>query len=265
MSRIKPMLAKPMVWSRLGTVPMVAEEKFDGHRMLVRVQDGEVDCWSRLMKDSGHKLSHHLRKKLETLPNCVLDGELFVPGGVSTDAARLDNRAKLIYVAFDVLEVHGSDVTTRSFNGRRNWLEDLLFGKESPNLLLMSQIWPANTEEQVMKLARGVWRRKGEGLIIKSLSARYEPGKRRDAFMKVKSLETGVLTVIDLEAGTTGPRCVAVLEDDEGNVTKVKLLNDEVREQATDDWIGRRLRITYQFRTKDGSYRHPMWDRWEDE
>jgi hypothetical protein len=73
-----------------------------------------------------------------------------------------------------------------------------------------------------------------------------------------------------------GPYAAVLLRDAAGNETTVKTLNDVELDRFEQEWpstagvehhpaVGRKLRIEYQERTPDGSYRHPRWDRWEDE
>src|SRR6266852_149709 len=94
-----PMLAKPLPD---GFAPKpneyIAEEKFDGHRMLTHVEDGKVTTWSRTGKDSARKLSTQLSKFLQLLPDGVYDGELVSNGGHSYDVSRLTNVSRLTYV-----------------------------------------------------------------------------------------------------------------------------------------------------------------------
>ena len=260
--RMKPMLAQAIDWDKLSP-GSVAEEKFDGHRLLARIENGRVECWSRLLNDCEHKLSPAIHQELMKLPDCTLDGELYIPGGVATDTVRSDLQNELRFVAFDILAENGESHMALPFTIRRQKLLEVL-GTGS-QVTRASTTQRVRTEQEIVQRAKAVWQRGGEGLIVKSPNARYSPGRRCSAWMKVKRLESSVLTITGFKAGTTGPRCVAVLEDYEGHATKVKLQNNQMLAEASDDWIGRRLRIDHQGRTRKHSYRHPMWDRFETE
>jgi len=77
-----------------------------------------------------------------------------------------------------------------------------------------------------------------------------------------------VCTLIGYQAGKLGPQATTLLRDEDGNVTTVKWKNMELLSRMNADpqsFIGRKVRIEYQERTPDGNYRHPRWDRFEDE
>jgi ATP-dependent DNA ligase len=110
------------------------------------------------------------------------------------------------------------------------------------------------------------------------VDAVYRPGKRDKSWIKIKKLRSAVLTVTGFQPSkgqiiNRGPFATVVLKDEQGNVTTVKTRNDaeiakleaQAVAGAAHPAIGRKLRIEFQERTVDGSYRHPRWDRWENE
>jgi ATP-dependent DNA ligase len=114
-----------------------------------------------------------------------------------------------------------------------------------------------------------VWKRDGEGLILKQLQAPYLPGKRPKAtWLKMKALKSAAMTLYGFKAGKMGPQSVMLLRDDTGNETQTKWKNLEQLDAFNanpQQFIGRRVRIEFQERTPEGNYRHPRFDRWEDE
>ncbi len=262
-----PMLAKPLPD---GFVPKpheyVAEMKYDGHRMLTYVEDGKVTTWSRTGKDSARKLSAQLTKSLTLLPDGVYDGELVHNGGHSYDVSRITNVSRLTYVVFDVLETEGVRTYHKSYTERRAILEDIFDPQDTPIVLALK--YDIDSRDALDLLAERIWTERGEGLIVKRLTSAYHPGKRSDAFYKLKQCQHAVLTVVGFEGGTTTGECTIVLRDDDGNVCSVKIKNDAERARIRTNpnvHIGRRFMITYHERTPDGAYRHPMADRFEDE
>lgn len=299
--KLLPMLAKPFD-ERIDLTKgrYVAEEKFDGQRLIVRVSD-KLEMWSRTGKDSmSKKLSKALMKELLQLPHGTYDGELFLPGGYSSDVSNSDNVNKLHYIVFDVLEYdqHGVWVHLHAqpFHYRRRFLTDMLTFAESKSHLSfihLSEIFPLQNRRDLTVLVEKIWDEKGEGVIVKDTEAPYSPGKRTSAFMKLKECGSDVLTVTGFaeskgEIMNRGKAAITVLRSDDGVWTVVKTLDDEtcrklegrftgermMREKIAGKWVdfntahqdvGRRLRIEYHIRTPDGSYRSGRWDRWEDE
>lgn len=287
---IAPQLASPLPadWSALNLKGWVMEEKFDGHRLIVEVGDGlnsllsdarHVKAWSRYGKT--RELPPHLAEQLGRLPAGIFDGELLVPNHRSYGVTERTNIDRLCFVAFDVLEVRGTSVMDMTLSHRREMLQ-FIFTHPGvrilcPNLKLAAQR-PCVDHATVHAWRDEVWARDGEGLILKKLSETYVPGKRPKTWIKIKQLRTAVVRVVGWQPSkgkilARGQFAVAVVEDDDGNTTTVKTKDDatiislelEARRRGRAPFIHRRLRIEYQERTPDGSYRHPRWDRWEDE
>lgn len=282
------MLASPMPKDGIrNPSEWVAEEKYDGHRLIVDVAENVPTIGSTLIsafsRDGNPRaLPRHIRNALSRMPAGIYDGELIVPGFRSYGVTEKLNESKLVLVLFDVLHIDGHSVTSipctcsehfgfasRNWNydERRYQLADILklYGNES---LQMATAYVIRCQEDINLYCRVVWDRDGEGLILKKKSGLYAPGKRSRDWVKIKACASAVLTVTGFEAGKLGPQSKVRLRDDEGNETTVKTKNDAMRERFRlnpASQIGRRLRIEFQERTPDGSYRHPRFDRFEDE
>lgn len=279
---VEPMLAatmpadftpKPNEWA--------VEEKYDGHRMCVSISpDGkdlfgkpDIQAFSRNMIQRD--LPGHIEKELALLPSGIYDGELMVPGQRSYGVTVLEDSPKLVLYIFDVVDLLGASTLHTPYSDRRKYLEEIWRKKGSQlKAVRLSESFIVPSADYVKSAADAVWKRDGEGLILKRLASKYQPGKRpKDGWIKVKQLRSAVMIVTGYEEGrgklnTGQPCCTVILRDSEGNVTSVKALNDYERLTMAEDprkFIGRALRIDYQERTPDGSYRHPRWDRWEDE
>lgn len=290
MSFIAPMLASPM---REGFAPKpgetIAEEKFDGIRLIAEVNHEQAEdllseCYVQTWSRNGipHAVPRHLRDALAQLPTGIYDGELFVPGKRSYGATRLDHADQLRFVIFDILNLLNVDVTPRPLAARREFLTEI-FNRESSQSewLSLSEARVVNSFDDVINFRDEVWKRDGEGLILKQLSAPYRPAKRDKSWIKIKQLKSAVLTIIGFaeskgEIINRGQYATVILKDEAGCTTTVKTRNDaEIARFEKEAGIttiggqhlaiGRKLRIEYQERTPDGSYRHPRWDRFEDE
>lgn len=278
---IPPMLASPMP-ADLQLTPgrYVAEEKYDGHRLIVRVGGGvqhdlfttgnSVRAWSR--DGLSRVLPRHITDELCRFPTCVLDGELLVPGKRSYGVTELANVNELVYVAFDLIETLGETTRDLAQRHRRQILESIFNHSSLSNLASVQLAWskPVESLEDVRDICAEVWNRDGEGLILKDCNSLYTPGKRpKNVWIKIKQLQSTVMTITGYEYGLLGPYAKVTLVDQDGRkAPPVKIRNNAIRSQCAANpgsFIGRQLRVEYQERTPDGSYRHPRWDRLEDE
>jgi ATP-dependent DNA ligase len=287
---VEPMLASPMpdlpdqkvatVLKALSRYPVenwMMEEKFDGHRVIVAVMpNGVIKAWSR-PKEGNESIVRqvgsagwppHIVEEFKKLRVGTYDGELYVPGGVSTDVTDLERQNELVFVVFDVLRLHGQNTTGCPYDERRSYLETMFERVESDVIHLANAVAPSAA------FVQSIFDRQGEGCILKRRMARYQPGVRSKDFIKVKGLESCVMTITRFEKKKSGPYSVVWLKNPlDDSITHVKTQNlvelakfNEAGKNGTiDSFIGRELRIEYQFRTRDGGYRHPRWDRWENE
>jgi ATP-dependent DNA ligase len=273
---VSPMLASPWPEGGFTLQPGVwaAEEKFDGHRLVVRIHDDCVTAWSR--NGLERELPGHILRVLRDFPGCTLDGELLVPGKRSYGTADLSNTPELIYFVFDILDAQGQpvgEIMSQTYESRQRLLIVLFPRGEKAVQLAPSTI--VNTEAEVQAIVQAIWDRDGEGVILKRRDGKYRPAKRDKGWIKIKAEKTAVLTFTGFQAGLLGPFSIALLQDDEGHQTAVKWKSYEWLDQADaaakradakeHPWIGRKVCIEFQERTPDGSYRHPRWDRWEEE
>jgi bifunctional non-homologous end joining protein LigD len=163
------------------------EMKFDGYRALAFKAGLEVRLVSRNRIDFGDDYPP-LLDALKSLKakNFIIDGEI----------AALDQRGKssfqllqsygirknipLVYYAFDLLRLDGTDVHDRTVLERRKLLAKLLEGAPD-NIRFSEELRGA--KEELLKMARQF---QLEGLIAKRPDSRYEPGRRSGAWVKVK-------------------------------------------------------------------------------
>lgn len=264
----------------------VAEEKYDGIRIVTEINSipdklfvpKGITAWSRYGNLRPHP--EHIQAELAKFPDCLLDGELCAPGKRSYGTMDLDNTAELVYMVFDILQLDGNNYTGLDYEFRRETLEDL-FKEVSPSqdFVALTPIVSVNTWEDVYFFRDKVWEKDGEGLILKRLDGNYISGKRpKNNWIKIKKLQSAVLTVIGFQPSRglileRGPYAMVTLKDEDGIITQVKTKNDALCREAEElgkgggkhPWIGRKLRIEFQERTPDNSYRHGRWDRWENE
>ncbi|HET6495943.1 MAG TPA: hypothetical protein VFH61_11335, partial [Thermoleophilia bacterium] len=262
----KPMLASAMPEEQTiedyANPEWVLEEKFDGHRLMLVVEtNAKVAGWSRPGQDRPAAL-RPLPAKLESdaahLPVGIYDGELYVPGGTSSDVVRLDRADELRLVLFDAIEVLGVKATDKAFRERRALLE--LCVKHCPT---PGRVHVAEQRSVTLAAVKAIWAAKGEGAIVKKLDGTYRSGYRTPAWVKVKKVSAAELTITGFGEGKNGPCSVFMLRHDDGRETTVKVLTQAMLRDAEKDpdrYIGKRLVISHMGLTKSGKWRHAVLD-----
>jgi ATP-dependent DNA ligase len=183
---VQPMLASAV--DRLPRGALAYEPKWDGWRVLLfRTPDG-VYLQSRTGKPLAGYFPEITRLARSHLPpGLVLDGELVIwePGRGRTSFALLQRRVAASpvreayrnpahLVAFDVLQVDGSELLAAPLAERRAVLVAAL--ADGPPQLT---ICPQTTDAEVAREWLDAWTDQGlEGLVIKSLTGTYQPGRR---------------------------------------------------------------------------------------
>ena len=255
---ISPMLASGIKDGRtMDDFPReqwAAEEKFDGHRLIIKVSDNAVTAWSR--NQNVRVLAPEIVNDLSLLPPGTYDGELIIPGHTSTDVTALEMSDSSCLMIFDILMCGEESVTALSYANRHNLLKLLLFKK-------MTRVFMVEQVEVSQEMLESIWKRGGEGVIIKKRSSKYDIGHRSKSWIKFKKLEAAQLTLIGFKEGRLGLHSMLILRDDNGVEITVKARNDEWRSQFARDpesFIGKTVVISYQNRTRSGKYRHPMAD-----
>ena len=123
---IKPMLASPYTGQILEPETWFAEEKLDGHRIMIRRDANGYIAWSRLLKP--RTIVPPLHDFLLALPHGVYDGELLVPGGKSYVVKTHARSDELLYVIFYCLELMGKNLLEYDYQLRRLSLDAHLAG-----------------------------------------------------------------------------------------------------------------------------------------
>ena len=163
----------------------IHEIKFDGYRIVARMENGKARLYSRNGLDWTERFAP-IRAAVEELPagNLILDGEVVAhaPDGTASFEAmqrflREGSRAGLVYYVFDLLHLDGYDVTAAPLVARKEVLADLLGTNGSHDgLVRFSQ----HHEGDGSKIFQQACENHLEGLISKKRNAPYRPGRGRD-------------------------------------------------------------------------------------
>jgi DNA ligase-1 len=199
---LQPMLAStaPDVTAALAkTGPAAVEWKLDGARIQVHRDGRDVAIFSRTLDDVTARLPEVAEVAL-ALPvrAAVLDGEAIAlhddgrPYPFQVTGSRFASRSGTVPLSsrfFDLLHLDGEDLLDRPGAERAQALAAAVPGEHRV---------PRGEGEEMLAsaLARG-----HEGVVVKSLAAPYEAGRRGAAWVKVKPVHTLDLVVLAAEWG----------------------------------------------------------------
>jgi DNA ligase-1 len=200
---VAPMLAStaPDVEAALQkTGPAAVEWKLDGARIQVHRSGSEVGIYTRSLDDVTARLPEVVAavRSLDA-SSFVLDGEAIAlrddgrPHPFQVTGSRFASRSggavQLTPMFFDVLHLDGADLLDRPGAERASALSSLV-----PARWRVPRGGPELLESA---LAMG-----HEGVVVKSLAAPYEAGRRGAAWVKVKPVHTLDLVVLGVEWGS---------------------------------------------------------------
>ncbi len=192
----EPMLAAMGSKNDLEREGYIYEPKLDGTRAICY-----VGSTMKFVNRRGHELTERypefsFRDQIKAR-SCVLDGELIVYDNRGNPSFHLlqkreqskTSMAKLLsiqhpatYVVFDILELEGKELLSIRLDERKKIMHAVLRDGHH-----MQSI--AYTKDG-KKLWTVVEQRKLEGVMAKRSNSYYEPGKRSDAWLKIKALKT---------------------------------------------------------------------------
>ena len=191
-----------MLCGRAPTLPAgggwIFEPKWDGFRAIAIVSSDGLRVSSRHGTDFTAQLPGLTAGATAIPVGTVLDGELVICGDDGRpDFYRLSSRMlgraggtltpdRVTFVAFDVLQLGGRDLTTEPYVRRRAALENLqLQGcwQATPMTAQGDALWASVVERDL------------EGVIAKRAHAPYRPGARGREWLKVKNRRRSTVVV----------------------------------------------------------------------
>ncbi len=164
------------------------EIKFDGYRMLTRIENGTVKLFTRNGHDWTHKLPA-LAESLAKLPlnSAWLDGEIVVQGEKGTPEFQLlqnafdtAHTAKIIYYLFDIPYCEGHELKDVALEARRDILQRVLATTKAANLRFSDVFDAAGSDVVHSACAIGL-----EGVIGKRRGSTYVQRRSGD-WIKLK-------------------------------------------------------------------------------
>jgi bifunctional non-homologous end joining protein LigD len=185
---LQPQLAVLVDEAPADTQDWVFEIKFDGYRMLARVEDGEIALVTRNGNDWTSRLAGLVKamRSME-LPDGWYDGEIIMPGeDVPADFQALqgafDSRRTedIVYYLFDLPFCAGQDLRDVPLFARREVLQRIVERKSHPNVRF-SEVFDVPAKQMLDSACRlGL-----EGVIAKRRDSAYV-GRRSSDWIKLK-------------------------------------------------------------------------------
>ena len=194
---LKPMLATPAATLPDDDVNWAVEMKWDGMRVLLLVEGGQLTLTSRLGNDATSRFPE-LRALGEKLgqTEVVLDGEIValdddgrpsferlqprMQVGSAAVARKLAAERPVVCMLFDLLWLDGHSTCELPYRDRRKLLDQLA---------LAGPTWqtPPSTVGDGQAVLHAAEELDMEGVVAKRLDSTYQPGRRSDAWRKVKT------------------------------------------------------------------------------
>jgi bifunctional non-homologous end joining protein LigD len=210
---IEPALAKLCTKAPNGP-NWLHEIKFDGYRIQARIEGGKVALLTRKGLDWTHKFGP-VGKALAGLglDSAVIDGELVVEdeGGVSSfsalqQALTAGTTGRMIFYAFDLLYLDGSDLREAALSERKKLLQLALDDLPAGGPLRFSE----HIAEDGQALVRHACRMGLEGIVSKRADQPYRSG-RSEAWLKTKCALRQEFVVAGYVPSTTSRKAIGSL------------------------------------------------------
>lgn len=174
------------------------EMKFDGYRAQAAIAGSQVRMYSR----GGHDWTRqfgYVVPALSQLTNgtALIDGEICAideHGRTNFTLLKnsLDGRKPVVFYAFDLLELDGEDIARLPQLERKQRLETLLANVPAEAPIAYSDHIVGDGESVFKAMCEGGH----EGVIAKSVSARYYGGDRSTAWLKIKCVKRQEFVIV---------------------------------------------------------------------
>lgn len=204
-SHLPPMLATVAERLPAKAGDWVFEPKLDGYRCIAALSGGEVDLRSRNGIDLGGRFPG-VTKAVAKLPvdEVVLDGEIIARD--ETGAPRFEliqnSSADAVLAVFDLLRLDGEDLRGMKLEDRRARLERLL-AKPPRGIELVQRLDASSAIDEARSQGH-------EGVVAKRKSSKYT-GKRSDAWVKVKVMQSAEFAVVGITPASHSDRELGAL------------------------------------------------------
>ncbi|CAL1678471.1 unnamed protein product [Lasius platythorax] len=200
MTPVLPMLAEACtsVEMAMRKCPsgMLSEVKYDGERVQVHKSGNDFRYFSRSLKPVlPHKVNlfkDYIARAFPDGDDLILDSEILMvdnetgqplPFGTLGKHKKAEfKNANVCLFVFDCLYYNGEILMNKSMLERRRILKDRM--TEIPNRIMLSEVYEVHDPRDLAERIIHVLKLGLEGLVLKNIDSKYEPGKRH--WLKVK-------------------------------------------------------------------------------
>ncbi|MGA0532822.1 DNA ligase D [Hansschlegelia sp. KR7-227] len=191
----------------------IHEIKFDGYRLLARVEGGEVKLMTRSGLDWTTKFGRTVVDALKALPveSAMIDGELVVENGAgASDFSALqealsENRTdQFVLYVFDLLYLDGYDLTACKLIDRKAALAEIV--RSAGPVIRLSE----HFDENGALVLQHACRLSLEGVVSKDRDARYVSGRGR-TWIKSKCSHRQEFVIGGYKPSSTSARAIGSL------------------------------------------------------
>jgi len=256
--------------------PNVAQKKLDGYRVIIHIKQEEagpkVYAFSRRLNDVTESLPELQDIDWPTSGSYILDGEvLSESGSYSETSERIGRKSENVgrdvemnFHLFDCIRYDDEYIADSSFRDRHSLVEQFVRDINSEYLASV------DLQHDIEEAKDNAVSNGDEGIIVKSLEAPYEFGKRSSYWQKQKLDEESIDVVIsgfhEGDGESTGTLGAVEIESADG----VSLgrsgsgFSDAQREtiwENKDEWMGRTIEIEARGIGSQGKLRMPIFIR----
>lgn len=182
------------------------ELKFDGYRMLCRVDRGKVQFWSRNGIDWTKKFPNVVEAvKLLPITTGFLDGEIVVIDAKGRSSFQKLQRAmgsvtsRFVYEVFDLIYVDGFDITRTPLVQRKMVLKHLYSSMPRRSVLRYSEYFQGNGNAFFKHACNSGF----EGMVSKLAESHYVSGRTRN-WLKVKCAKQQEFVIVGYTPSSKG-------------------------------------------------------------
>lgn len=221
-----PEVLKPQLATLVDGIPPHAEDwiyelKFDGYRLLARIDGDDIRLYTRNGKDWSAKLPHLVRAFGKLPSSCAwVDGEVVILDEHNVPSFQAlqnafdgDRTADIVFFAFDLPYIGGRDLRAEPLSVRRALLQQLMDANRDEHIRLSETF-----KEPPSQLVASACKLGLEGIMAKRHSAPYA-SRRTDSWVKIKCAKRQEFVIVGYTAPQgsregLGALLLAVHEDD---------------------------------------------------
>ena len=240
-------------------MPVRLEYKYDGFRLQIHKQGNKIKLFTRRLEEVSSQFPDVVEavKKHVKAINCILDSEAvgYDPKtGKYQPFQHISKRIKRKYSInelakelpveiniFDILYLEGNELLDKSLTERIDNLKKVVTEKEKQIVLAKGIL--IKTEEEAEKFYQESLDAGNEGVMIKDLSAPYQPGGRVSAWIKMKPImEELDLVIVGAEWGN-GKRSswltsfTLACRNDSGDFYELGKVGTGLKEEESEDAV----------------------------